>query len=53
MTGWYGAQRFLWEFFKPYGQIIGPLNIFHFVCAALVVYAFTMIMRSQREHSYP
>ena len=51
MAGWYGAQRFIWEFFKPYGNVIGPLNIFHFVCAGLVVYAGVMIVRGRREHS--
>ncbi|NNE23753.1 MAG: diacylglyceryl transferase [Rhizobiales bacterium] len=53
MAGWYGAQRFLWEFFKPYGPVLGPLNIFHFVCAGLLVYAFVMLHRSQREYSSP
>ena len=53
MTGWYAAQRFLWEFFKPYGEVIGPLNIFHFVCAGLLVYALFMLHRSQREFSSP
>lgn len=53
MTGWYGTQRFLWEFLKPYGEVLGPLNIFHFVCAGLVVYAAVMLHRSQREYSSP
>ena len=30
----YGAQRFLWEFLKPYGAVVGPFNLFHLVCAA-------------------
>lgn len=53
MAGWYGAQRFVWEFFKPYGAVLGPLNIFHFVCAALLVYVWVMLHRSQREYSSP
>src|SRR5438270_948220 len=27
--GFYGLQRFIWEFFKPYGAILGPLTLFH------------------------
>lgn len=53
MAGWYGAQRFAWEFFKPYGDVAGPFNIFHFVCAGLVVYAVVMMRGSQREYSSP
>jgi phosphatidylglycerol---prolipoprotein diacylglyceryl transferase len=41
----YAAQRFLWEFLKPYGAVIGPFNLFHLVCAALVVYALVMMRR--------
>jgi prolipoprotein diacylglyceryltransferase len=43
----YGAQRFLWEFVKPYPPLIGPLNHFHLMCLALVVYGFFMIRRSK------
>ena len=46
----YAAQRFLWEFLKPYGAVIGPFNLFHLVCAALVVYALVM-MRRQHERA--
>ncbi len=35
----YGAQRFLWEFLKPYGAVAGPFNLFHFLCAGLVIYS--------------
>ena len=34
-VGFYGAQRFLWEFFKPYGTLIGPFTLFHMVSIAL------------------
>lgn len=43
----YGAQRFLWEFLKPYPALIGPFNHFHLICAALVVYGFVMIRRDR------
>ncbi len=45
LTIWYGAQRFIWEFLKPYGKVIGPFNIFHVVCAALVGYGAWMLVR--------
>ena len=38
MCIWYGAQRFCWEFLKPYPALIGPLNLFHILCGGLVVY---------------
>jgi prolipoprotein diacylglyceryltransferase len=43
-VGYYGAQRFVWEFLKPYGTLIGPFTLFHLLSAALVVYAVVMIM---------
>lgn len=43
MAGFYGLQRFAWEFLKPYPPVIGPFNVFHFVCAGLVAYAFFMM----------
>jgi prolipoprotein diacylglyceryltransferase len=42
-VGCYGAQRFVWEFFKPYGALIGPLTLFHLLSAAIVAYAVVMI----------
>lgn len=41
----YAAQRFIWEFLKPYGTVVGPLNLFHIVCLALLAYAICMIRR--------
>ena len=34
----YGAQRFVWEFLKPYPRLIGPFNVFHLLCTGLVIY---------------
>jgi prolipoprotein diacylglyceryltransferase len=42
-VGWYGAQRFVWEFLKPYGTLIGPFTLFHLLSAAVFVYAVAMI----------
>lgn len=45
----YAAQRFVWEFLKPYGAILGPLNLFHFLCAGLVIYSAVMVGRTARR----
>ena len=34
----YGAQRFCWEFLKPYPSLAGPFNLFHGLSLALVLY---------------
>ena len=48
-VGWYGLQRFAWEFLKPYATIVGPFNLFHFVCLGLVLYAAAMIRSGGRS----
>jgi prolipoprotein diacylglyceryltransferase len=48
---WYAVQRFFWEFLKPYGTIAGPLNLFHFICIALVCYSLIMIIRPTDERA--
>ena len=35
-VGFYGAQRFAWEFLKPYGTLIGPFTLFHLLSAAVL-----------------
>jgi uncharacterized membrane protein YeaQ/YmgE (transglycosylase-associated protein family) len=45
MCVWYGAQRFVWEFLKPYPSLIGPLNLFHLLCAGLVTYGVVYYLR--------
>ncbi len=40
-VGAYAVQRFLWEFIKPYGTVIGPLNLFHLICLGLLGYAWS------------
>ena len=44
----YGAQRFVWEFLKPYGTVLGPFNLFHLICAGLVIYSLAMMRRQGR-----
>lgn len=43
----YAGQRFLWEFLKPYGALAGPFNLFHLICAGLVIYSLTMMARGR------
>ena len=44
-VAFYALQRFCWEFLKPYGTIVGPLNLFHLLSLALVAYAFVFACR--------
>jgi hypothetical protein len=48
MCIWYGAQRFLWEFLKPYPTLIGPFNVFHVLCLGLVLYGSVHIVNDWR-----
>jgi phosphatidylglycerol:prolipoprotein diacylglycerol transferase len=48
----YGVQRFLWEFLKPYPTVLGPFNLFHLACLALVVYACVMLRRAVTAHAF-
>jgi prolipoprotein diacylglyceryltransferase len=47
----YGAQRFVWEFLKPYGTLIGPFTLFHLLSAAIVAYAAVMIVTAPTPRS--
>lgn len=49
-VGVYAVQRFGWEFLKPYGTVLGPLNLFHLLSLALVAYA---ILFTRREILQP
>lgn len=51
MVLFYAAQRFAWEFLKPYATVIGPFNLFHLVCLGLACYALIM-MRGQNERAH-
>jgi phosphatidylglycerol---prolipoprotein diacylglyceryl transferase len=42
-VGFYGVQRFFWEFLKPYATVLGPFTIFHLLSMILVAYAAFMI----------
>ncbi len=49
--GVYGAQRFAWEFLKPYGTLIGPFTLFHLLSAAVCIYAIVMVATAPRPES--
>jgi prolipoprotein diacylglyceryltransferase len=42
-VGYYGLQRFLWEFIKPYGPLVGPFTLFHLLSLLIFLYAAIMI----------
>ena len=46
---YYGLQRFLWEFLKPYGAVIGPLTLFHLLSLFILVYAAVMLATAPAE----
>ncbi len=50
-VAWYGAQRFVWEFLKPYPKLIGPLNLFHLISAGLAVYGCVWFARDLRHRA--
>lgn len=50
-AGFYGLQRFFWEFLKPYPTVLGPLNLFHLAAAALVLYAAAMFRVARPAHA--
>ena len=43
----YAAQRFVWEFFKPYPDLIGPLNLFQLLALAMILYAMVFDARAR------
>jgi prolipoprotein diacylglyceryltransferase len=42
-VGYYAFQRFIWEFLKPYGTLIGPFTVFHLLSITIFLYAVVMI----------
>jgi prolipoprotein diacylglyceryltransferase len=43
VVAYYGAQRFMWEFFKPYGTLLGPFTLFQMLSVAVLAYAVVMM----------
>jgi phosphatidylglycerol:prolipoprotein diacylglycerol transferase len=50
LVGFYAAQRFVWEFLKPYPKVLGPFDIFHFLMFGLFAYSLWMLWGEQRRH---
>jgi len=50
-VAWYGAQRFVWEFLKPYPKLIGPFNLFHLISLGLVGYGCVWFIRDRRDEA--
>jgi len=45
----YAAQRFLWEFLKPYPRLVGPLDVFQLLALAMIAYALIFDGRARRH----
>lgn len=45
----YAGQRFVWEFFKPYPKLIGPLNVFHLLMLGFAIYGWIWWRRSSAQ----
>jgi prolipoprotein diacylglyceryltransferase len=50
-VAYYGAQRFVWEFLKPYAALIGPLTLFHLLSVGVFVYAAIMLVTAAKARS--
>ena len=49
MVIFYAAQRFCWEFLKPYTKLYGPLNVFHVLMLGLIVYGIVWTRRGRND----
>jgi phosphatidylglycerol---prolipoprotein diacylglyceryl transferase len=49
-VGWYAAQRFGFEFVKPYAPVLGPLTVFQSLSILLLIYALAMLATSGVRH---
>lgn len=50
MTAWYALQRYLWEFLKPYGKVLGGHNVFQLAALLLVLYSLVMMRNVHRDN---
>lgn len=46
----YAVQRFVWEFWKPYPRLVGPLDVFQLLALAMIFYALIFDGRARRHH---
>ncbi len=47
-AAWYGAQRFVWEFLKPYPRLGWGLDLFQLIALGLIAYGWIWFVRDQR-----
>jgi prolipoprotein diacylglyceryltransferase len=47
----YAAQRFAWEFLKPYPRVLGPLDVFQLLAIAMIVYALILDGYARRHRN--
>jgi len=45
----YAAQRFVWEFWKPYPRLLGPLDLFQLLALFMIAYALIYDARARRR----
>jgi hypothetical protein len=50
-VAWYGAQRFVWEFLKPYPRLIGGLDLFHLIALGLIAYGWFCFARDRAREA--
>jgi prolipoprotein diacylglyceryltransferase len=49
LVGWYGVERFLLEFLKPYGNALIGMSVFQLLSIGFVVYAVVMIWTNEKK----
>ena len=47
----YAAQRFCWEFLKPYPRLLGPLDVFQLLALAMIIYALVLDGYTRRNRT--
>ena len=47
----YAAQRFVWEFLKPYPRLLGPLDLFQLLAAVMILYALVLDGHARRHRT--
>ena len=47
----YAAQRFCWEFLKPYPRVLGPLDLFQLLALAMIGYALILDGYARRQRT--
>ena len=48
-AAWYGAQRFVWEFLKPYPRLFPGLDLFQLISLGLIAYGWIWFARDRRR----